>query len=658
MDSYILNNGSYDTNLLILRSMFAINPATNLPISTGFMIATDGAGGINWVDPLLFGGISLPNLTSTVAGLGSIKYVSTSYLDTALISTNKGLGTFNYVSTSYLNTALFSTAQGLGTLQYVSSSYLNAALISTIENLAVAGYVSSQTLAQTTSTANAALTSTQYILDPSRYVSTGALQSTTAGLLINPNYVVQNATLDAALVSTTLGLGVFGYVSTSAFRSSLVSTVKGLGSVGYVSTATLRSSLTSTVEGLGSAGYVSTGYLASYITYAFVNAATNYNYVSSPTVGFFLQSTIDGLNTAGYISTSYLTNYVTLALANVGTSGDYVSTPTLNKTLTSTAKGLGTLGYVSSSALQSTTAYFIDDSRYVSTGALASTVTGIFANLVSPISVEYLNIALVSTVADLGTRRDNKFVSTLSLVSTVKGLGSGGDIGYVSSLSLQSTTQQLTAMIAGGTNISFDAANNVTVIGGNININSMGGSIIYVSTFLQSSVTYKGTNGHTFPYAFGDTHMLFSTCVIPFNAMSSFTNSRSRVYLDVFPTFVFAQNGVSAYSSKTLILPISTFIQYGSLTANTQSSNLLPYVNTSYLVANTVTTGFSNYFQQQIKLQVPGSLIAGNWDSNYILYHYMPNSISFGTSPGLRNSTLTIQYSSTNSVFISVQNLP
>jgi hypothetical protein len=535
---------------------------------------------------------------------------------------------------------------------------LNAALISTIENLAVAGYVSSQTLAQTTSTANAALTSTQYILDPSRYVSTGALQSTTAGLLINPAYVVQNGTLDAALVSTTLGLGVFGYVSTSAFRSSLVSTVKGLGSVGYVSTATLRSSLTSTVEGLGSAGYVSTGYLASYITYAFVNAATNYNYVSSPTVGFFLQSTIDGLNTAGYISTSYLTNYVTLALANVGTSGDYVSTPTLNKTLTSTAKGLGTLGYVSSSALQSTTAYFIDDSRYVSTGALASTVTGIFANLVSPISVEYLNIALVSTVADLGTRRDNKFISTLSLVSTVKGLGSGGDIGYVSSLSLQSTTQQLTAMIAGGTNISFDAANNVTVIGGNININSMGGSIIYVSTFLQSSVTYKGTNGHTFPYAFGDTHMLFSTCVIPFNAMSSFTNSRSRVYLDVFPTFVFAQNGVSAYSSKTLILPISTFIQYGSLTANTQSSNLLPYVNTSYLVANTVTTGFSNYFQQQIKLQVPGSLIAGNWDSNYILYHYMPNSISFGTSPGLRNSTLTIQYSSTNSVFISVQNLP
>lgn len=635
MDSYILNNGSYDTNLLILRSLFAVNPATNLPISTGYMIATDGVGGITWVDPILFGGISLPNLVSTVGGLGSINYVSTSYLNLALLSTTQGLGTSRYISTSYLDASLLSTTRGLGTLRYVSTSYLDRALISTIENLAVAGYVSSTTLALTTSTANAALTSTQFILDRSRYVSTGALQSTTAGLLINPAYAVDIATLNTALISTTLGLGVFGYISTSAFRSSLTSTVRGLGTAGYVSTATLRSSLTSTIEGLGSAGYVSTGYLFAYVDNTLANAATTYNYVSTPTVGFLLQSTINGLNTLGYISS-----------------------PTLDLALTSTSIGLGTLFYVSSSALQSTTAYFIDETRYVSTGALVSSVQGILLATTTGLTVGALNTALVSTVTDLGTRRDNRFISTLSLVSTVSGLASGGDRGYISSLTLQSTAQQLAAMIAAGTNVTFDAANNVTVIGGNININSMAGNIIYVSTFLQSSVTYRGTNGHTFPYTFGDTNMLFSSCVVPFNAMSSFTNSRSRVYLDIFPTFVFAQNGVSPNSSKTLILPISTFIQYGSLTANVQSSNLLPYVNTSYLVANTVTTGFSNYFQQPIKLQIPGSLISGNWDSNYILYHYMPDSISFGASPGLRNSTLTIQYSSTNSVFLSVQNLP
>ena len=615
--------------------MFAVNPATNLPISTGYIIATDGAGGINWVDPLLFGGISLPNLVSTVGGLGSAQYVSTSFLNVALTSTSQGLGTINYVSTSYLNTALFSTSQGLGTLRYVSTSYLNAALISTIENLAVAGYVSSTTLALTTSTANAALTSTHFILDRSRYVSTGALQSTVAGILINPANLIDNAQLGSALVSTTLGLGVFGYISTSAFRSSLTSTVQGLGTAGYVSTATLRSSLVSTVQGLGSAGFVSTGYLFAYVGTSLANAATNYDYVSTPTVRFLLQSTINGLNTLGYISSG-----------------------TLDLALTSTSIGLGSLSYVSSFALESTTAYFLDESRYVSTGALTSSVEGILLATTTGLTVGALNAALVSTVADLGTRRDNRFISTLSLTSTVRGLASGGDTGYVSSLTLQSTVQRLAALINAGTNVTFDAANNVTVIGGNINIASMGGSIIYLSTFLQSSVTYRGTNGHTFPYTFGDTNMLFSTCVVPFNSMSSFTNSASRVYLDIFPTFVFAQNGVSPNSSKTLILPISTFIQYGSLTANVQSSNLLPYVNTSYLVANTVTTGFSNYFQQQIKLQIPGSLISGNWDSNYILYHYMPNSISFGASAGLRNSTLTIQYSSTNSVFISVQNLP
>ena len=116
MDPYIQNNRSYDTDLLILRSLFALNPDTNLPISTNYIMTTDGAGGISWIDPIIFGGISLPNLVSTVGGLGSIRYVSTSYLNTALTSTAQGLATLNYVSTSYLNTALTSSITRLGTL--------------------------------------------------------------------------------------------------------------------------------------------------------------------------------------------------------------------------------------------------------------------------------------------------------------------------------------------------------------------------------------------------------------------------------------------------------------------------------------------------------------------------------------------------------------
>ena len=646
MDPYIQNNRSYDTDLLILRSLFALNPDTNLPISTNYVMTTDGAGGISWIDPIIFGGISLPNLVSTVAGLGSINYVSTSYLNTALTSSLKGLGTINYVSTSYLNAALVSTVEGLGALNYVSTSYLNSALISSIEGLGTVGYVSAQTLAITTNTANAAYTSSIYILNPSRYVSTGALTSTVQGILDSADFALQIGQLDASLTSTVLGLGNSGYISTSAFRSSLTSTVQGLGNAGYVSTAALRSSLTSTVQGLGSAGYVSTSFMANYVTSAVANAGTSGNYVSVPTLTLTLNTKVAGLGTQGYVSTSYLVDYVTNALNNVGTSGNYVSTPTLDLALTST------------------TSYIFDSERYVSTGALTSTTIGILATATSGIAVGTLNTALASTVAGLGSGGDNGYISSITfktaLTSTVAGLGSGGINGYVSTLSLQSTTKTLTDMILGGTTITVDRAGNLIIQGGTINVANMAGSIIYLSTFLQSSVTYSGTNGTmsgtVLPNPATGTDMMFSTCVVPFNTMSSFMNANSRINLDVFPTFAF--NELNTMSTRSLVTPISTFLQYGSLAPSANNSNLLQYVNTSFLIANSKTSGFSNYFQQQIRLQIPGSAISGSWSSNYILYHYMPQALTINLDPGLKASSITVNYSSTNSIFISVQNLP
>ena len=671
MDPYIQNNRSYDTDLLILRSLFALNPDTNLPISTNYIMTTDGAGGISWIDPIIFGGISLPNLVSTVAGLGSINYVSTSFLNTALTSSLKGLGTINYISTSYLNTALTSSLTGLGTLNYVSTSYLNSALRSSIEGLGTVGYVSAQTLAITTNTANAALTSSIFILNPSRYVSTGALISTVKGILDSADFALQIGDFDAGLTSTSQGLGTLGYISTATFRSSLTSTSQGLGTLGYISTAALRSSLVSTVQGLGSAGYVSTSFMTNYVTSAVANAGTSGNYVSVPTLTLTLNTKVAGLGTQGYVSTSYLVDYVTNALNNVGTSGNYVSTPTLDLALTST------------------TSYIFDSERYVSTGALTSTTIGILATATSGIAVGTLNTALASTVAGLGSGGDNGYISSLTLkttltstvaglgsggnngyissltlnkalTSTVAGLGSGGINGYISTLSLQSTTQTLTDMIMGGTTVTVDRAGNLIIQGGTINVGNMTGSIIYLSTFIQSSVTYSGTNGTMSGTVLPDpntgTDMMFSTCIIPFNTMSSFMNANSRINLDVFPTFAF--NELNTASSRSLVTPISTFIQYGSLAPSANNSNLLKYVNTSFLIANSKTSGYSNYFQQQLRIQIPGSAVAGAFSNDYILYHYMPGALTINLDPGLKASSITVNYSSTNSVFISVQNLP
>ena len=671
MDPYIQNNRSYDTDLLILRSLFALNPDTNLPISTNYIMTTDGAGGISWIDPIIFGGISLPNLVSTVAGLGSINYVSTSFLNTALTSSLKGLGTINYISTSYLNTALTSSLTGLGTLNYVSTSYLNSALRSSIEGLGTVGYVSAQTLAITTNTANAALTSSIFILNPSRYVSTGALISTVKGILDSADFALQIGDFDAGLTSTSQGLGTLGYISTATFRSSLTSTSQGLGTLGYISSAALRSSLTSTVQGLGSAGYVSTSFMTNYVTSAVANAGTSGNYVSVPTLTLTLNTKVAGLGTQGYVSTSYLVDYVTNALNNVGTSGNYVSTPTLDLALTST------------------TSYIFDSERYVSTGALTSTTIGILATATSGIAVGTLNTALASTVEGLGSGGDNGYISSLTLkttltstvaglgsggnngyissltlnkalTSTVAGLGSGGINGYISTLSLQSTTQTLTDMIMGGTTVTVDRAGNLIIQGGTINVGNMTGSIIYLSTFIQSSVTYSGTNGTMSGTVLPDpntgTDMMFSTCIIPFNTMSSFMNANSRINLDVFPTFAF--NELNTASSRSLVTPISTFIQYGSLAPSANNSNLLKYVNTSFLIANSKTSGYSNYFQQQLRIQIPGSAVAGAFSNDYILYHYMPGALTINLDPGLKASSITVNYSSTNSVFISVQNLP
>ena len=671
MDPYIQNNRSYDTDLLILRSLFALNPDTNLPISTNYIMTTDGAGGISWIDPIIFGGISLPNLVSTVAGLGSINYVSTSFLNTALTSSLKGLGTINYISTSYLNTALTSSLTGLGTINYVSTSYLNSALRSSIEGLGTVGYVSAQTLAITTNTANAALTSSIFILNPSRYVSTGALISTVKGILDSADFALQIGDFDAGLTSTSQGLGTLGYISTATFRSSLTSTSQGLGTLGYISSAALRSSLTSTVQGLGSAGYVSTSFMTNYVTSAVANAGTSGNYVSVPTLTLTLNTKVAGLGTQGYVSTSYLVDYVTNALNNVGTSGNYVSTPTLDLALTST------------------TSYIFDSERYVSTGALTSTTIGILATATSGIAVGTLNTALASTVEGLGSGGNNGYISSLTLkttltstvaglgsggnngyissltlnkalTSTVAGLGSGGINGYISTLSLQSTTQTLTDMIMGGTTVTVDRAGNLIIQGGTINVGNMTGSIIYLSTFIQSSVTYSGTNGTMSGTVLPDpntgTDMMFSTCIIPFNTMSSFMNANSRINLDVFPTFAF--NELNTASSRSLVTPISTFIQYGSLAPSANNSNLLKYVNTSFLIANSKTSGYSNYFQQQLRIQIPGSAVAGAFSNDYILYHYMPGALTINLDPGLKASSITVNYSSTNSVFISVQNLP
>jgi hypothetical protein len=217
----------------IFRSQLAINPNTNFPISTNFVLSTDGIGNISWqnsiynlssisrdignlpstivnlstqiysLQQILPGSVPTSQFTSTVTGLGSANYISSSQL----ISTVTGLGSIGYVS----------TIDNLGTVGYISTSQLN----STVTGLGTLGYISG------------GLTSSLIGLGTLGYVSSSQLISTVTGLG-TAGYVSS-----ASLYSTVRGLGTTGYISSS----QLMSTVRGLGSLGYVSLATLSTTV-------------------------------------------------------------------------------------------------------------------------------------------------------------------------------------------------------------------------------------------------------------------------------------------------------------------------------------------------------------------------------------------------------------------------------
>ena len=328
---------TYDTDSIVLRRVFAYDISNNTPFSTGFILTSLKKGTASFVSPnITLSTIGLPNLPatistlsgelfstaqflslvysstiisylpSTVTGLGSAGYVSTTTLQKSLMSTVTGLGSASYISTATFDFLIGSTIEGLGTYGYLSSGVILEPLKSTIIGLGTIGYISSSQL-----------TSTTIGLGTLRYISSSQLTSTTIGLG-NLQYISSSQ-----LSSTIRGLSEIGYVSSSQLTSSLV----GIGSLGYLSSAQLVSTLSS----LGTLGYISTSQLTS--TVAGLSQA---NYISSTQ----LASTIQGLGTVGYLSTNivYRSTYSNLLTGNWSNVGYIFSSISTNITAVSTIR--------------------------------------------------------------------------------------------------------------------------------------------------------------------------------------------------------------------------------------------------------------------------------------------------------------------------------
>ena len=436
---------TYDTDSLVMRRIFAYDPMTNTPLSTNYILSADVKGVVLFKNPLevlsTFGWADLPDqiVSTTIFVISSISttngylastvsFFAPSYPSSQQIflpSTVNGLGTSGYISTTSLTSSLI----GLGSMGYLSSGIIITPLNSTIVGLGSAGFISSTQL-----------TSSLVGLGSIGYISSTQLTSSVVGLG-SIGYISSTQ-----LLSSLVGLGSLGYISSASLYSTVAgsaplfaSTVIGLGSATYVSST----QLTSSIVGLGSSGYLSSFIFSNlstvFLSSGFITASSistfglsvsglaniSTLFIGNSNISSLFVSTSQGLASIGYISSSQLTS----SLVGLGSLG-YISSATLystvNMALASTVAGLGTAGYVSSTQLTSSLVG-LASIGYVSSTQLTSSLVGLAS--IGYVSSTQLTSSVVG-LASIG------YVSSTQLTSSLVGLAS---IGYVSSTQLTSS---------------------------------------------------------------------------------------------------------------------------------------------------------------------------------------------------------------------------
>lgn len=366
-----------------------------------------------------------------------------------------------------------------------------------------------------------------------------------------------------------------------------------------------------------------------------------------------LQSTVSDIySTTKYISSGNLISTVTGLLSDT-----FVYT----NSLTSTFNHLGTGGYVSSLSLQSTTTRVLT--------LLDSNVTNLGANF------GYISsLSLQSTLRHLGTAT---FISSSQLRSTVSSIFFDINFAFTSTLdafeagqtSVVTSTQLFST--TGGIyddltrNINVDRNGVLNVYNSQVTISSLQ-NLGFYSSFYLSSIIYSGSNGDIFANSFSEGYtkdsMSWTSAELKLNEHSNYIGTSSKIIVDAYPLFTFKHVNMLTDPNATQIYTLSTLIQYGTNFVSTTDSMYV--TNTSRLVGNFFTSGLSNTFQTPLRLTFSGVNIGvtaettGYFDNQYILYHKLENCLQSGLNVGITDSNVGIYYGNENSVFLTVTNLP
>ena len=405
------------------------------------------------------GDVIATSVSSLVVYAGGMFSTSNSTQQTFLSSIN-GVAFANIGSggiagiPSSLNTSSISTFSFTGTTAFISSLTVNALFIGSNQGFVNMGDVIATSLSSLVIyTGSAFATSNQASITSTQQLNISSINGQTFG---------------GPIISTVIGLGTAGYLSTIVF-GSIVSTAN---LANLVSTANL-------------ANFVSTANLANHISTAnlanFVSTANLANLVSTAN----LANHISTANLANLISTTYLSTQLgsTFAVLNVssfstfsftGITG-FMSTLTVNNLFIGSNQGFTTMGdvigtslstillytgveyatniYASSLAVSSIQSYsnqvniLSAQQLYVSsiqaTNIIGALTTANLANLVSTANLANLvstanlanlvstaNLANLVSTANLANLVSTSYLAT-QLGSTVRGLGT---VGYLSSI--------------------------------------------------------------------------------------------------------------------------------------------------------------------------------------------------------------------------------
>ena len=662
------------------------------------------------------GYISTTSLYSTVAGLGTAGYVSTaqfnsfsnfiynpvSYISSGnLFSTSISLLGFidGFVNSqgsaissfTVTGTVNFFSTLSIGTFVYVNGniSTLSTSVGDAIVNLGTTpGYLSSLQ-SQVLSTGTIGLSSINFV---DTVTGVTQLVAITNGIFQVNGASITGDVSKGDLTSTVIGLGTAGYLS-SIVWDSVISTANLTDLISTANLADLISSanLTGLISTANLSGLISTANLTDLISTAnlngLVNSADLTGLISTANLTDLISTAnltdlISTANLTGLISTSFFDTQITsslIGLGNLGFLSSYntrnVSTGTVQaSSITfidinvppSVGAGLPSLLYASSGKLMFNGAFAtgvgaaagvsqliagngISLTPEIGTGTV--TLTATIANMVGLISTP--NVANIVSTANLNGLVSTNFFDS-QITSSLNGLGTAG---YISSTQLQSTVVALKQ--------SFFVVNtdSLYLIGsGNTLVVSSLRELVYLSSFIQSTVTYKGSNGNIAPqWNAGTQPISFTTANLQLDSFSTLITSRATVTIEVLGNFAFSPLGLA---QSPVPIYMSSFVQSGaSGNSNYLSSQMFQNMffpsNYNSGTAGGLYGGISNYFSPSIKMSIPGSVIQSFYrNAPLVLGHYLPNAVTLATTQGFLNSNASVFFGSTNSVFISVQNVP